>query len=96
MCAAYRVGCAGQNQRLGHSAQDGGYDNNNPEWEAKLTGWQQRANAAQANGFGALPLFIAGVPLAKWRRPIRACRPAGDGLAGHLRAAYGGPFGQPG
>ena len=44
------------------SRKNGGYDNNSPrEWEAKLTGWQQRANAAQANGFEALPLFIAGV-----------------------------------
>ncbi len=48
------------------SRKNGGYDNNHPrEWEAKLTGWQQRANAAQANGFEALPLFIAGVLLAQ-------------------------------
>lgn len=46
--------------------KNGGYDNNHPrEWEAKLTGWQQRANAAQANGFEALPLFIAGVLFAQ-------------------------------
>ena len=50
----------------GVSRKSGGYDNNNPrEWEAKLSGWQQRANAAQANGFEALPLFIAGVLLAQ-------------------------------
>lgn len=30
-----------------------------------MSGWQQRANAAQANGFEALPLFIAGVVLAQ-------------------------------
>ena len=48
------------------SRKGGGYDNNHPrEWEAKLTGWQQRASAAQANGFEALPLFIAGVLLAQ-------------------------------
>jgi uncharacterized MAPEG superfamily protein len=42
------------------------YDNNNPrEWEARLTGWQQRAHAAQMNGFEALPLFIAAVILAQ-------------------------------
>ena len=44
----------------------GGYDNNNPrEWAKNLTGWQQRANAAQSNGFEALPLFIAAVLLAQ-------------------------------
>lgn len=44
----------------------GGYDNNNPrEWAKNLTGWQQRANAAQSNGFEALPLFIAAVVLAQ-------------------------------
>ena len=48
------------------SRKNGGYDNNNPrEWEAKLSGWQQRANAAQANGFEALPLFIAAVLFAQ-------------------------------
>ena len=44
----------------------GAYDNQQPrEWAARLTGWQQRANAAQANGFEALPLFIAAVLLAQ-------------------------------
>ncbi|OYT93142.1 MAG: glutathione metabolism protein [Burkholderiales bacterium PBB3] len=48
------------------SRKNGGYDNNNPrEWQSKLSGWQQRANAAQANGFEALPLFIAGVVFAQ-------------------------------
>lgn len=42
------------------------YNNQQPrEWAAGLTGWQQRANAAQQNGFEALPLFIAGVLLAQ-------------------------------
>ena len=42
------------------------YDNNHPrDWEAKLTGWQARAYAAQNNGFEALPLFIAAVILAQ-------------------------------
>lgn len=46
--------------------QQGGYDNRLPRaWEEKLTGWQQRAVAAQKNGFEALPLFIAGVILAQ-------------------------------
>jgi uncharacterized MAPEG superfamily protein len=42
------------------------YDNNHPrDWENKLTGWQARANAAQNNGFEALPLFVAAVLLAQ-------------------------------
>lgn len=46
--------------------KQGGFDNENPrEWEAKLTGWQNRAHAAQLNGFEALPLFIAGVVFAQ-------------------------------
>lgn len=48
------------------SRKEGGFDNANPrEWEAKLTGWQSRAHAAQLNGFEALPLFIAGVIFAQ-------------------------------
>lgn len=44
----------------------GRYDNNQPRaWESSLTGWHQRANAAQMNGFEALPLFIAAVILAQ-------------------------------
>ncbi len=46
----------------GKKRRDGGYDNNNPrQWEAKLEGWQARANAAQNNGFEALPLFVFAV-----------------------------------
>lgn len=48
------------------SRRNGGYDNHHPrEWEQKLTGWQQRAIAAQKNGFEALPLFVAGVLIAQ-------------------------------
>lgn len=44
----------------------GRYNNQQPrEWVSRLTGWQQRANAAQINGFEALPLFIAAVLLAQ-------------------------------
>jgi uncharacterized MAPEG superfamily protein len=47
-------------------AGQGRYDNQQPrEWTEHLTGWQRRANAAQANGFEALPLFIAAVLLAQ-------------------------------
>jgi uncharacterized MAPEG superfamily protein len=56
--------CAGlaKSKGFGKRRREGGYDNNNPrEWMARLSGWQARANAAQANSFEALPLFIAGV-----------------------------------
>lgn len=47
---------------FGKRRRDGGFDNNDPRgWLGRQTGWQARANAAQANGFEALPLFIAGV-----------------------------------
>lgn len=61
------------------SRRNGGYDNAQPrEWEAKQTGWQQRAIAAQNNGFEALPLFIAGVLLAQQAQVNQA---SVDGLA---------------
>src|SRR5471032_1070111 len=42
------------------------YNNKRPrEWSENLSGWQQRANAAQMNGFEALPLFLAAVILAQ-------------------------------
>lgn len=48
------------------AANAGRYDNTNPrEWAKGLSGWQQRASAAQNNGFEALPLFIAAVLLAQ-------------------------------
>jgi uncharacterized MAPEG superfamily protein len=44
----------------------GRYNNKRPrEWTAALSGWQQRCNGAQSNGFEALPLFIAAVILAQ-------------------------------
>jgi uncharacterized MAPEG superfamily protein len=44
----------------------GMYNNRRPrDWADTLEGWQKRANHAQANGFEALPLFIAGVVLAQ-------------------------------
>lgn len=50
----------------GKSRQEGGYDNRQPrDWAARQQGWQARAMAAQANGFEALPLFVAGVLLAQ-------------------------------
>ena len=42
-----------------------GYDNRNPrEWLSRLTGWQQRANAAQQNAWEAFALFSVAVILA--------------------------------
>jgi uncharacterized MAPEG superfamily protein len=44
----------------------GGYDNSDPRaWLARQTGRRARANAAQANSFEALPLFIAAVLVAQ-------------------------------
>ena len=43
----------------------GGYDNHNPRaWLARQSDWRARANAAQANSFEALPLFIGAVVIA--------------------------------
>lgn len=56
--------CAGlaKSKGFGKRRRDGGFDNHSPrEWLARQSGWQARANAAQANSFEALPLFIAGV-----------------------------------
>jgi uncharacterized MAPEG superfamily protein len=50
---------------FGKAREAGGYDNNDPRgWLARQTDWQARANAAQANSFEALPLFIGAVVIA--------------------------------
>lgn len=50
---------------FGKPRSQGGYDNNDPRgWLARQTGWHARANAAQANSFEALPLFIGSVIIA--------------------------------
>jgi uncharacterized MAPEG superfamily protein len=42
--------------------REGGFDNEDPRaWLARQSGRRARANAAQANSFEALPLFIAAV-----------------------------------
>jgi len=42
-----------------------GYDNHNPRaWMKQLTGYRQRADAAQANSLEAFPFFASGVLLA--------------------------------
>lgn len=60
--------CAGiaKSKGFGKKRRDGGFDNHNPrQWMNGLQGWQARANAAQANSFEALPVFIAGVLVAQ-------------------------------
>lgn len=50
---------------FGKPRKQGGYDNNDPRgWLAPQTDWHARANAAQANSFEALPLFIGAVIIA--------------------------------
>jgi uncharacterized MAPEG superfamily protein len=46
----------------GIAKADSAYDNHDPRaWLARQQGYRQRANAAQANAFEALPLFAAAV-----------------------------------
>jgi len=60
--------CAGlaKSNGFGKPVNEGGYDNATPRhWLAGQTGWRARANAAQSNGFEALPFFIGAVALAQ-------------------------------
>ena len=64
VACALPIVCAGLAKSKGFAKMNrpGGYDNRNPRgWMAQLSGWRARANAAQANGFEALPLFVAAV-----------------------------------
>ncbi len=73
--------CAGlaKSSGFGRPRREGGYDNHDPRaWLAKQSGRQARANAAQANSFEALPLFIAGVLVAQ---QLHAPQARVDGLA---------------
>ncbi len=68
VACALPIVCAGlaKSGGFGRPRREGGYDNHNPRaWLAQLSGRQARANAAQANSFEALPLFIAGVLVAQ-------------------------------
>ena len=50
---------------FGKPSGEGGFDNHNPRaWLQQQTGFQARANAAQANSFEALPFFIGAVIIA--------------------------------
>lgn len=60
--------CAGiaKSGTFGRPRSQGGYDNSDPRaWLARQQGHRARANAAQANSFEALPIFIAGVLVAQ-------------------------------
>jgi len=61
------IACAGiaKSGMFNKPRKDGGYDNDNPRaWLARQTDWRERANAAQANSFEALPFFIGAVIIA--------------------------------
>jgi uncharacterized MAPEG superfamily protein len=76
--------CAGiaKAGRFGVPRSQGGYDNHDPRaWLARQTGYRARANAAQANSFEALPLFIAGVLVAHQTQ-------AAQGLVDALAVAF--------
>ena len=69
------LGCAllAKSKGFGKRRRDGGFDNNQPrEWLARLDGWQARANAAQANSWEALPVFIAGLFVAHQHQAAQA------------------------
>jgi uncharacterized MAPEG superfamily protein len=69
------IGCAGlaKSKGFGKRRRDGGFDNHRPrEWLAGLQGWQARANAAQANSWEALPVFIAGLFVAHQHQAAQA------------------------
>ncbi|MFN3860756.1 MAG: MAPEG family protein [Roseateles sp.] len=69
------VGCAAlaKSGGIGKRRRDGGFDNHQPrEWLARQQGWQARANAAQANGWEALPIFIAGLFVAHQHQVVQA------------------------
>lgn len=75
------IGCAGlaKSRGFGKPRREGGFDNHLPrEWLARLQGWQARANAAQANSWEALPVFVAGLFVAHQHQAAQATV---DGLA---------------
>src|SRR5256885_12572956 len=62
-----------------HRPGQRGFDNHEPRaWLAQQTGYQARANAAQANSFECLPFFI-GALLVAWQLGAPSARV--DGLA---------------
>lgn len=68
-------GCAlaAKSRGFGKRRRDGGFDNHRPrDWLAGLEGWQARANAAQANSWEALPVFVAGLFVASQHQAAQA------------------------
>ncbi len=68
VAALLPLACAGLARagKYGVPRRDGGYDHQNPRtWLARQKDWRARANAAQANSFEALPLFMAAVIIAQ-------------------------------
>jgi uncharacterized MAPEG superfamily protein len=60
-------------QGIGKPRNQGGFDNHDPRaWLARQTDWRARANAAQANSFEALPLFIGAVIIAHQLGAVQA------------------------
>lgn len=67
---------------FGKRVGDGGYDNRDPRaWLARQQGHRARANAAQANSFEALPLFIVAVLVAQHHQ-------ANQSTVDHLALAF--------
>ena len=69
------VVCAGlaKSKGFGKRRREGGFDNHAPRaWLAKQQGWQARANAAQANSWEALPIFLAGLFVAHQHQAAQA------------------------
>ena len=67
IAALLPIACAGLAKwhGFGKPRKAGGFDNHEPRaWLAQQTGFAARANAAQANSFEALPLFIGAVIIA--------------------------------
>lgn len=78
---------------IGKAGAFGLADNREPRgWAARQSGWRARAMAAQANGFEALPLLLAGL-LVAWQH--EAAQAAVDALAlafVALRVVYTGLY----
>lgn len=75
VACALPIVCAGlaKSKGFGKRRRDGGFDNHQPrEWLARLDGWQARANAAQANSWEALPIFMAGLFVAHQHQAAQA------------------------
>lgn len=69
------LGCAlaAKSKGYGKRRSQGGFDNHRPrDWLAALEGWQARANAAQANCWEALPVFLAGLFVASQHQAAQA------------------------